>query len=102
MTVVFYNSGPKGFINHYHTGPYSVGLSGSFPNGSLWSGDIDASKGATFDISPSGNIFGEWAGYDSAWFGGIGLVEYIIKIKAPSVGIYGIISLTSDSILRES
>lgn len=98
MTIVFYDSGPEGFINTYYTGPYSVGLSGSFPNGSLWSADIDASNGVTITTSSDGGTSGKWTGSDYATFVSVGLVNYDLTIDAPSIGVRGNISFTSVSL----
>lgn len=98
MTVVFYDSGPLGFINTYHTGPYSVGLSGSFPDGTLWSADVDASGGANITTSLDGSITGTWIGSDTATFTGTEFSEYVLTIDAPSIGVFGNITFTSVSV----
>jgi hypothetical protein len=99
VTIVFYDSGPEGFVNTYYTGPFSVGLSGSFPNGSLWSANIDASSGTTVTTSSDGDISGKWAGSDNATFVGAGLTDYVVTIDAPGIGVRGSITFTSVSVL---
>jgi hypothetical protein len=83
-------------MSTYLTGPYSVGLSGSFANGTLWQANIDATGGSIITTSAlDGSIFGTWLGSDTATFIGLGLEEYVITINAPSVGVFGTITLSS-------
>jgi hypothetical protein len=100
VTIVFYDSGPTGFINTYYSGPYSVGLSGSFANGTLWSADIDSTGGASITTSEDGSITGAWKGSDTATFVGTAFTEYVLTIDAPSIGVFGNVTFSSVSVSR--
>ena len=98
VVVVFYNAGPEGFLNGAHTGPFSVGVSGSFANGSIWALDIDSTGGVDITASSDGGISGQWFGSDNAGFVGTGLTNYVVTIDAPGIGVSGTISFTSVSV----
>ena len=98
VTVVFYNSGPHGFINSYENAPLSVSLTGLLPNGSAYSFTAPAS-GAVVS-NEKGGIATSAVFEDSGFsFNGTnsrhGDVSYVIVIDNPSLGIQGTITLKS-------
>lgn len=94
VVIVFYNSGPAGFINSYEGGPLSVSISGSFANGTLYAATTLATGGAIIDTCP-GFINGTWVGSGFSFVGTA--VGYEITIDAPEVGISGTIVFKSVS-----
>lgn len=101
ITVVFYNSGPDGFVNDYLSGPFSVALNGAFENGTVFNIAVDSTGGLILDYeSTDGSITGQWIGADNVSFTGTALTDYTIDIDAPGVGVTGSITFQSVRVLH--
>ncbi|KAK9234115.1 hypothetical protein V1525DRAFT_422544 [Lipomyces kononenkoae] len=100
VTIVFYDSGPEGFINPYERGPLSVSITGLFPNGSAYdfsapatSAVVSRHAGGSFATSGVYKDSGfEWKGTTSS---DDGEVTYVVSIDAPSIGVNGTVSFKS-------
>lgn len=94
VIITFFNSAELG-----NESPLSVQVSGSFPNGTLFSGEALATSNAVIS-NCSGGISGVWGG-TGASFRGADLhkpnVEYDILLDMPSIGIKGTVALKSVS-----
>ncbi|ROV95955.1 hypothetical protein VMCG_07980 [Cytospora schulzeri] len=96
VVVVFYNSGPDGFINTYEGGPLSVQIAGAFPNGTQYSLVVPAT-GAVIKTGPGGIILD----FEDSGFSFVGSnvknseVTYTITIDSPDIGLQGTITWTS-------
>lgn len=94
VIVTFFNTAELG-----HDKPLSVQVSGSFPNGTLFSGEALATSNAVVNTC-SGGIAGIW-GETGASFRGTDLqkanVEYDILLDMASIGIKGNVVLKSVS-----
>lgn len=97
LAVVFYNSGPDGFINDYLGGPLSVSIIGTFTNGTVF--DLSApASGAKVQYGFDEGIFLDYV--DSGFsFTGSSVkrenVEYVIHIDSPIIGLHGSIHFHS-------
>ncbi|KAL6689708.1 hypothetical protein J3F84DRAFT_353985 [Trichoderma pleuroticola] len=98
VTVVFYNTGPNGFPSSYvGDGPFSVGISGSFANGSLFFLTAPVTGDVVIKIDERGTS-GEWSGSGFAFYGTSldgANPTYVIKVDAPAIGCYGTVTLRS-------
>ena len=96
IDIVFYNAGPNGFPGGYQDGPLSVGVSGSFANGSIF--DYQVSANTTVITEDSKGMIGDWKG-TGALFRGSNLrkrhVSYVIKLDSPELGVVGSVTLHS-------
>lgn len=99
LAVVFYNSGPDGFINNYLDGPLSVSIIGTFANGTVF--DLSApASGAQVQYGPNEGISLDFV--DSGFsFKGSSVnrknVEYALNIDSPTIGLRGSIHFHSVS-----
>ena len=98
-SIVFYNGGPKGFINNYLGGPLAATLVGAFPNGTLYSIELPATS-ATFTREDHGSFAtsGVYEGTGFSFNGtslGKGRVQYVVSIDAPGIGLTGTMTLLS-------
>ncbi|RAK97871.1 uncharacterized protein BO80DRAFT_363014 [Aspergillus ibericus CBS 121593] len=93
INVVFYNTGDFAA----NPNPLAVQISGTFDNGTQFSGQVLASKGVIFDQDDNG-ISASWEG-TGATFRGSSLdkssPEYIIRFDSPGIGVKGDIRLKS-------
>lgn len=99
LAVVFYNSGPDGFINNYLGGPLSVSIIGTFTNGTVFDLSVPAS-GAKIEYGPDEGISLDFV--DSGFsFTGSNVkrqnVEYSLHIDSPTIGLKGSIRYQSVS-----
>ncbi|KAB5545590.1 hypothetical protein GE09DRAFT_1061033 [Coniochaeta sp. 2T2.1] len=107
-TVVFYNSGPHGFINDYLDGPLSASIVGVLPNGTIWgttapvTADEEAiiSRPDDYYSSSSSNFAtsGVYPGSGFSWNGtslSKSKVRYVVTIDRPDLGVTGTIVLDS-------
>ncbi|KAL7916776.1 hypothetical protein GGI35DRAFT_466301 [Trichoderma velutinum] len=98
VTLIFYNTGPNGFPYGYvGDGPFSVGISGSFANGSLFAFTAPVTGDVIIKTDESG-ISGEWSGSGFAFYGTSldgPSPTYVLKIDAPAIGCYGTVTLRS-------
>lgn len=98
MVVVFYNSGPDGFINTYYGGPLSVSIAGTFPNGSQYSLVLPAT-GAVIRNEP----YDMYLEFEESGFSFVGSnlsgpeVTYVMTVDSPAIGVQGTITWTSVS-----
>ncbi|ROV86957.1 hypothetical protein VSDG_10116 [Cytospora chrysosperma] len=96
VVVVFYNSGPEGFINTYLGGPLSVSLSGTFHNGSQYNLVVPAT-GAVIETGPDGIALE----FENGGFSFVGSnlksfeVTYCMTIDSPDIGVQGTITWKS-------
>jgi hypothetical protein len=97
VIVTFFNSAELG-----NKIPLSVQVSGSFPNGSLFTGEALATADAVLSDC-SGAIAGSWGG-TGASFTGTALdkpnVEYHIRLDMIDIGVKGTVTLKSVSVLH--
>ncbi|KAL4745439.1 hypothetical protein BDW72DRAFT_211316 [Aspergillus terricola var. indicus] len=91
INIVFYNTGDFAA----NPNPLAVQVSGTFDNGTQFSGQVFASKGVVIDSDEDG-ISASWDG-SGASFRGTSLEkpnpEYNIKLDSPSIGITGSVRL---------
>ncbi|CAN8098987.1 unnamed protein product [Discula destructiva] len=97
VTVVFYNGGPYGFVNHYYGGPLSVSLTGTFANGTQFDFSVPA-RSAVIDHGPDQGISVDYV--DSGFsFTGSNVkgrdVGYVLRVDSPAMGVKGSIRLHS-------
>lgn len=102
MAVVFYNSGPDGFINTFLGGPLSVSIIGTFANGTVFDLSAPASA-AKIRYGPDEGISLEYV--DSGFsFTGSNVkkenVEYVIDIDSPAIGLKGSITYHAVSLIH--
>ncbi|KUI73197.1 Hydroxyneurosporene dehydrogenase [Cytospora mali] len=96
VVVVFYNSGPDGFINTYEGGPLSVSITGTFPNGTQYSLETPAT-GAVITTGSNGISLD----FEGSGFGFVGSdirgseVTYVMTIDSPDIGVQGTVTWTS-------
>ena len=95
INIVFFNTGD--FAANPH--PLTVQISGTFDNGTQFSGEALASEGAFITNDESG-ITGNWLGSGASFYG-TNLekpnVEYVVKLNSPSIGVRGTFKLKSVS-----
>ncbi|KAB8251375.1 hypothetical protein F9C07_2281331 [Aspergillus flavus] len=93
INIVFFNTGD--FAANPH--PLTVQISGTFDNGTQFSGEALASEGAFITNDESG-ITGNWLGSGASFYG-TNLekpnVEYVVKLNSPSIGVRGTFKLKS-------
>ncbi|KAF7593580.1 hypothetical protein BBP40_011200 [Aspergillus hancockii] len=93
INIVFFNTGD--FAANPH--PLTVQISGTFDNGSEFSGEALASGGAVI-TNDEGGVTGNWLGAGAS-FHGTNLdkpnVEYVIKLDSPNIGVKGTFKLKS-------
>jgi len=97
--VLFYNSGPNGFINQYTGGPFSVTIDGVFANGTSYGFIVPATGGMSLNNDEDG-ITGEWKGSGFNFTGtplSLETPQYTISIDSPDFGISGSITYTAVS-----
>lgn len=99
MAVVFYNSGPDGFVNTYLGGPLSVSIIGTFANGTVFDLSAPASS-AEVRYGPDEGISLDFV--DTGFsFTGSNLkkenVAYVVNIDSPAIGLKGSIKYHSVS-----
>ncbi|KAI3390364.1 hypothetical protein diail_9946 [Diaporthe ilicicola] len=91
IVVVLYNNGPDGFLNTYFDGPFSLSITGAFPNGSLIDRQVPAT-GAVIKTDRSG-ISAEWKDAGVSFTGSNlarGGVTYSLTVDSPDLlGVRG-------------
>lgn len=95
--MVFYESGPDGFINNKPSGPLSVGISGSFVNGSAFFYEVPSTSGAVIKTD-NDTISGTWKGAGCNFTGSDlsrDKARYTVRLDVPSLGIKGSVVLQS-------
>jgi hypothetical protein len=103
-TVVFYNAGPKGFVNAQFGGPLSASLSGVLPNGTIWG--IAAPATSAIFTRESEFSFATSANFESSGFSfngtdlGHGKIKYVVTIDTPGLGVTGTVTLEADAPAR--
>jgi hypothetical protein len=97
INVVFYNAGSVGFPGGYDDGPLSVGLSGTFENGTLFAYNLPVTHKVVIIENEEG-LTGDWQG-TGAWFAGSSLsrprIVYEVVVDSPDIGVCGKIKLRS-------
>jgi hypothetical protein len=97
VDIVFYNTGPIGFPGGYDGGPLSVGVSGSFTNGTLFDYQVPATVKAVLTEDRHG-LTGDWQG-TGAFFRGSNLLDtyiaHVIEINSSELGVFGNLTLHS-------
>lgn len=104
VAVVFYNSGPDGFINTYLGGPLSVSIIGTFANGTVFDLSAPASA-AEIRYGPDEGISLEYVNSGFSFTGSNvnqDNVEYAINIDSPAIGLKGSIKYHAVSMIRTS
>ncbi|KAJ7233656.1 hypothetical protein C8J57DRAFT_1576175 [Mycena rebaudengoi] len=94
VVVVFYTTTPEAFVNGTLPGPVVIQMWASFPNGTLFSANIEA-ESATVTAGGTSSS-GVWHGSGFRW-SSPRPSEYSITIDAPSIGVEGTIDLKSTS-----
>ena len=97
VVIVFYNSGPQGFINTFHNGPLTVSISGIYSNGTAFDLSSPAPGGAVITTEISG-VSGDWLG-SGCTFRGTSLEQpgttYVVNLNVPDIGVHGSITIQS-------
>lgn len=102
IDIIFYNAGSEGFPGGYLDGPLSVGISGTFDNGTLFAYDLPVTDKVVIVEDQSG-MRGDWGG-TGARFAGSSLsrphIAYKVTVDSPDIGVFGKITLRSVCISR--
>lgn len=99
-TIVFYNSGPNGFINTFLGGPLSASLIGVLPNGTVYDISVPAT-GAIVSRPDDDDSFATSVTYTGSGFSFNGTsnphgkVRYVVTVDAPDLGVTGTLTLDS-------
>ncbi|OIW29571.1 hypothetical protein CONLIGDRAFT_654116 [Coniochaeta ligniaria NRRL 30616] len=101
-TVVFYNSGPNGFINTFLGGPLSASLIGVLPNGTVYDISVPATSAIisrSDDSSATSAVYTDsgfsFNGTSTSTHHGKAAQRYVVTIDAPELGVTGTLTLDS-------
>lgn len=91
LTVVFYNTGPAGFITGYDKGPLTASISGTYANGTIFNLNASATGGATITFDDDA-ISGTWVGAGVSFRGKdttTDHAEYTLTFNSSFIGVFG-------------